>query len=275
MSRIKKRFSELASKNRKALITYIVAGDPSLDITNTLMHEMVASGADLLELGVPFSDPMAEGPIIQAAHERALSNSVTLTQIFEVVSRFRQKDKDTPVVLMGYANPIERMSYEKFAMAASDAGVDAVLTVDLPIEEIVFSSRIFAEFGVESILLVAPTSSEERIPRIVSKAEGFIYSVALTGVTGDKNLDFNQVKSQVMSIRRLSSLPVVVGFGIKDAETAKSISSVSDGVVVGSAIVDCLAKQLLAPSIAISNVRSFVSAIRDGMDGIAYDLQVD
>jgi len=275
MSRIAKRFSDLASKNRKALITYVVAGDPTLDITNTLMHEMVASGADLLELGVPFSDPMAEGPIIQAAHERALSNSVTLTQIFEVVSRFRQKDKDTPVVLMGYANPIERMSYEKFARAASDAGVDAVLTVDLPIEEIAFSSRIFAESGLESILLVSPTSSEERIHRIVSKAEGFIYSVALTGVTGDKNLDFNQVKSQVMSIRRLSSLPVVVGFGIKDAETAKSISSVSDGVVVGSAIVDCLAKQLLAPSIAISNVRSFVSAIRDGMDGIAYDLQVD
>jgi len=275
MSRITKRFSDLASKNRKALITYVVAGDPTLDITNTLMHEMVASGADLLELGVPFSDPMAEGPIIQAAHERALSNSVTLTQIFEVVSRFRQKDKDTPVVLMGYANPIERMSYEKFAMAASDAGVDAVLTVDLPIEEIGFSSRIFAEFGLESILLVAPTSSEERIPRIVSKAEGFIYSVALTGVTGDKNLDFNQVKSQVMSIRRLSNLPVVVGFGIKDADTAKSISSVSDGVVVGSAIVDCLAKQLLAPSIAIDNVRGLVSAIRDGMDGIAYDLQVD
>ena len=275
MSRIAKRFSDLASKNRKALITYVVAGDPTLDITNTLMHEMVASGADLLELGVPFSDPMAEGPIIQAAHERALSNSVTLTQIFEVVSRFRQKDKDTPVVLMGYANPIERMSYEKFARAASDAGVDAVLTVDLPIEEIAFSSRIFAEFGLESILLVSPTSSEERIHRIVSKAEGFIYSVALTGVTGDKNLDFNQVKSQVMSIRRLSSLPVVVGFGIKDADTAKSISSVSDGVVVGSAIVDCLAKQLLAPSIAIDNVRGLVSAIRDGMDGIAYDLQVD
>ena len=275
MSRIEKRFLDLASQNRKALITYVVAGDPSLDITNTLMHEMVASGADLLELGVPFSDPMAEGPIIQAAHERALSNSVTLTQIFEVVSRFRRKDKDTPVVLMGYANPIERMGYEKFARAASDVGVDAVLTVDLPVEEIDFSSKVFTEVGLESILLVAPTSSEERIHRIASKAEGFIYSVALTGVTGDKNLDFNQIKSQVMSIRRLSNLPVVVGFGIKDAATAKSISSVSDGVVVGSAIVDCLAKKSLASSIAIDNVRSLVSTIRDGMDGIAHDLQVD
>ena len=252
-----------------------MAGDPSLDMTNTLMHEMVASGADLLELGVPFSDPMAEGSIIQAAHERALSNSVTLTQIFEVVSRFRRKDKDTPVVLMGYANPIERMGYEKFARAASDVGVDAALTVDLPLEEIGFSSRVFTEFGLESILLVAPTSSEERVHRIASKAEGFIYSVALTGVTGDRNLDFNQVRNQVMSIRRLSNLPVVVGFGIKDADTAKSISSVSDGVVVGSAIVDCLAKKTLAPSIALDNVRSLVSTIRDGMDGIVYDLQVD
>ena len=275
MSRIEKRFLDLASQNRKALITYVVAGDPSLDITDTLMHEMVASGADLLELGVPFSDPMAEGPIIQAAHERALSNSVTLTQIFEVVGRFRRKDKDTPVVLMGYANPIERMGYEKFARTAYDAGVDAVLTVDLPIEEIDFSSKIFTRVGLESILLVAPTSSEERIHRITTKAEGFIYSVALTGVTGDKNLDFNQVKNQVTSIRRFSNLPVVVGFGIKDADIAKSISSVSDGVVIGSAIVDCLAKKTFAPSIAIDNVKTLVSTIRDGMDGVAYDLQVD
>jgi tryptophan synthase alpha chain len=272
MDRIAKQFSYLESKNRKALITYIVAGDPSLDMTDILMHEMVASGADLLELGVPFSDPMAEGPIIQAAHERALHNSVNLTQILETVSRFREEDKDTPVVLMGYANPIERMGYEKFARAASDVGLDGVLTVDIPVEEIAVLCTIFAEVGLDSILLVAPTSSEERILRITSKANGFLYSVALTGVTGDKTLDFNQVKNQVISIRQFSDLPVVVGFGIKDAKIAKSIASVSDGVVVGSAIVDCLARSLGTSSMAIKNVTNLVSAIRLGIDLGAYDL---
>ncbi len=268
MSRIAKRFSELASKNRKALITYIVAGDPSLDVTEILMHKMVAAGADLLELGVPFSDPIAEGAIIQAAHDRALGNSVDLIKILDTVNRFRREDKDTPVVLMGYVNPIEKMGYETFARAASTVGLDAVLTVDLPLEEVNYSSNLFDQFGLDTILLVAPTSLDERVHKIASKAKGFLYSIALVGVTGDKNLDFRQVKNQVISIRRFSDLPIVVGFGIKDPDTAKLIASISDGVVIGSIIVDCIAQSLGTSSVAINNVTGLVSSIRDRMDEI-------
>ncbi len=271
MSRIAKRFSELASKNRKALITYLVAGDPSLDVTEMLMHKMVASGADLLEIGMPFSDPIAEGAIIQAAHHRALSNSVDLRKVLDTVNRFRLEDKNTPVVLMGYVNPIEKMGYETFARAANVAGLDAVLTVDLPVEELNYSRDLFDQFELDTILLVSPTSPDERVHRIASKAKGFLYSVAVVGLTGDKNLDFRQVENQVMSIRRFSELPIVVGFGIKDPDTAKLVASISDGVVIGSIIVDCIAQSLGTSSVALNKVKSLVSSIRDKMDEVGCD----
>ena len=214
MNRIAKQMQELKQRRRKALVTYIVNGDPTPDLTLAAMHRLVESGADILEIGVPFSDPMAEGPVIQRGHERALVHGTSLRGTLALVKAFRETDERTPVVLMGYANPVERMGYAAFAEAAADAGVDGLLTVDLPPEEAEDLHRQLRQHGMESIFLLAPTSAESRVKRVAELAGGFIYYVSLKGVTGASHLDIGSVKEKLDVIARHSQLPVMVGFGI-------------------------------------------------------------
>lgn len=235
MSRIQNTFAKLGDK--KALIPYITVGDPDLDTTLALMHSMVENGADILELGVPFSDPMADGPTIQAAVERALANGVSLRDVLEVVRRFRERDTQTPVVLMGYCNPVHKMGYEQFAQAAAQAGVDGVLTVDHPIETITPLQEALQQHNIDCIFLLAPTTTEERMQAIAQKASGFVYYVSLKGVTGSAQLDTTDVANKIAVLRRYISLPIGVGFGISDARSAAQIAAVADAVIVGSRIV--------------------------------------
>lgn len=241
MNRIQHRLDELAKSNRKALVSYTVAGDPDHESTVAVMHELVDSGTDIIELGVPFSDPSAEGPVIQLAHERALASKTGMRQVLEIVAVFRQADQDTPVVLMGYANPIEWMGYQEFCAAAVTAGVDGVLVVDIPPEEAVEINAVLTEHGLYNVFLLAPTTTDERIEAICKFASGFLYYVSLKGVTGSGALDIQSVQTKVASIRKYSDLPICVGFGIKNAEAAAAVTSVADGAVVGSAFVDLLA----------------------------------
>ena len=238
MSRISSCLSRLKEQNRKALIPYIVAGDPALDNCVPVMHALVEGGADIIELGVPFSDPMAEGPVIQQAHERALLHNVSLRDVLNCVKQFREKDTQTPVVLMGYANPVEVMGYQSFANAASDAGVDGILTVDMPPEEAEEFISILRKHDIDNIFLIAPTTIEERVRLIANNASGYLYYVSLKGVTGAGHLDVESVKKKVGQIQGITSLPVCVGFGIKDADSAQRIASLAQGAVVGSALVD-------------------------------------
>jgi tryptophan synthase alpha chain len=272
VSRIATRFSELAVQGRKALVTYIVAGDPSPDMTVPMMHRMVADGADILELGVPFSDPMSEGPVIQLAHERALAQGTSLPGVLALVRQFRQDDDETPVLLMGYANPVEHMGYEAFAEQAASAGVDALLTVDLPPEEVSDVNARLRAVGIDNILLVAPTSPPERVEKIVREASGFVYYVSLKGVTGSGNLDVDAVREGVSGIRQHTGLPVAVGFGIKDAASARAVAAVADGVVVGSALVNRAAEAIEAGgdhAAAMDAVSDLVRELRQGVDSFA------
>lgn len=241
MSRIFDRFENLRASGRKAVVPYIVAGDPVADITVDLMHALVAAGADVLELGVPFSDPMSEGPVIQRGHERALEAGIRLRTVLEAVSTFRQQDNDTPVLLMGYANPVEHMGYAAFADTANNCGVDALLTVDIPPEEVQGLNKELQRVGMDNIFLIAPTTPASRMELIAAEASGFIYAVSLKGVTGAGHLNQAAVAKQVEEIRRYTTLPVCVGFGIKDGESAATVAKTADGVVVGSALVDRLA----------------------------------
>lgn len=235
MSRITTAFQKL--NGRKALIPYITAGDPNLETTLETMHEMAANGADIIELGIPFSDPMADGPVIQRAAERALANGVSLKNVLETVRRFRERDNDTPVVLMGYLNPIHKMGNAEFARAAAEAGVDGVLTVDNPVETISPLQQELQKHGLDAIFLVAPTTSEERMAEIGRLASGFVYYVSLKGVTGSAQLNTDEVAAKIAVLRRHISLPIGVGFGIPDAESARKIGAVADAVIVGSRIV--------------------------------------
>ncbi len=270
MSRIAKRFAQLQRQQRKALVPYLVAGDPDPALTVPAMHALVAAGADIIELGVPFSDPMAEGPVIQLAHERALLHAISLRDVLSMVERFRQEDSDTPVVLMGYANPVEALGYERFAEHASRVGVDGLLTVDLPPEEGVETSAMMASHGIDSILLLAPTTTEERIRTICEQARGYLYYVSLKGVTGAGHLDVQSVSDKMSLIRRYSTLPVAVGFGIKDATTARAIAPLCDGVVVGSALVDCLVANFddKHPAKVPEPATELVAAIRSAIDTV-------
>lgn len=272
MSRIAGRFKQLAQQGRKALIPYVVAGDPGLEVTVPLMHRMVACGADIIELGVPFSDPMSEGPVLQLGHERALANGTTLRGVLELVREFRQRDSDTPVLLMGYANPVVHMGYAKFADAAAAAGVDALLTVDIPPEEVAPVNAELQRVGLDNIFLVAPTTPTGRIQQITATASGFIYYVSLKGVTGAGHLDVADVAFHLGLIREHSSLPVAVGFGIKDATSARAVASVADGVVVGSALVDTMAKAMEAGGdheAAMAAAVALLAEIRQGIDHAA------
>lgn len=265
MSRIKSCFEALAAKQRKALIPYLVAGDSSPEVTVPFMHELVAAGADVIELGIPFSDPMAEGPVIQLAHERALEHNVSLTDAMAMVAEFRKTNSDTPVVLMGYANPVEAMGYEAFAEKAAAAGVDGLLTVDMPPEEASELGSVLAAKGLDAIYLVAPTTTDERAQTICDNATGYIYYVSLKGVTGAANLDTEAVSTRIQQLRAMTNLPLCVGFGISNAESAKRISDVADGVVVGSALVKQFAGDADANQ-AVTAATDLVKSMREAMD---------
>jgi tryptophan synthase alpha chain len=243
-----------------------MCGDPDFDTTVKLMHALVKSGVNMIELGVPFSDPMADGPVIQAAAERVLVRHVSLTDVINVVAKFRQTDNETPVILMGYLNPIEVMGYEVFADKASAAGVDGALTVDMPPEEGEDYTRLLKAKGIDPIYLLAPTSDDARIASIASVAAGFVYYVSLKGVTGAATLDIDSVVAKLSQIRQQISLPVGVGFGISDAETAAKISKVADAVVVGSAIVKRMAEHGQDPDKLIESVIELTSSMRQAMD---------
>ncbi len=237
MSRITNTFKKLKEKNKKALIPYITAGDPHPDLTLSMMHALVDSGADMIELGIPFSDPMADGPTIQRASERALAHHVGLSHVFKMVNAFREKDTQTPIILMGYANPIEAIGAEAFVERAKTADVDGIITVDYPPEECMQFTKLLKEKNIDSIFLLSPTSELNRVKLIIEQASGFLYYVSLKGVTGAANIDIEQVKSKVGMIRELTDLPIGVGFGVRDAATAKEVAKISDAVVVGSRMV--------------------------------------
>jgi tryptophan synthase alpha chain len=237
MSRIQTTFEKLKQQKRKALIPFITAGDPSQKLTVPLLHALVEAGADVLELGVPFSDPMADGPTIQRASERALKNGMTLRGVLDMVAEFRKKDNDTPLVLMGYGNPIEAMGWETFAKRCAEVGVDGALTVDFPPEESHDAFEYLQRYGIDPIFLLAPTTDEERVQRVAKLARGYVYYVSLKGVTGAGHLDLSGIEQKIPQIRKHISLPIGVGFGIRDAETARAVAKLCDGVVVGSRIV--------------------------------------
>jgi tryptophan synthase alpha chain len=266
MSRIEARFGQLRAQGRKALIPYITAGDPAPEFTVPLMHALVGAGADILELGVPFSDPMADGPVIQAACERALRHHVTLRDVISMVHEFRLRDRDTPVVLMGYLNPIEVIGYAPFAIAAAAAGVDGVLTVDLPPEEAAELVAALRGAEIDPIFLLAPTSPPERIERVCAAASGFLYYVSLKGVTGAATLDVQAVAEKLSEIRRHTRLPVGVGFGIHDAESAARVAQVGDAVIVGSALVRRIEALTEHPGRINDELAGALAEMRSAMD---------
>ncbi len=237
MSRLAQRFAELKAQSKKALIPYVMASDPSPEITLPLMHAMVEAGADVIELGVPFSDPMADGPVIQAAAERSLVHHTSLHDVFSLVEAFRQSDDKTPIIVMGYLNPIEVMGYESFAEQAAAAGIDGVITVDMPPVEAGNYVPALKSQGLDPVFLLAPTSTTERIKTLAKVASGFVYYVSLKGVTGAATLDIASVEKKVAEIRQLIDLPIGVGFGISDAQSAAKVAQTADAVVVGSVIV--------------------------------------
>lgn len=265
MSRIQTVFSSLKQQGKRALIPYITAGDPHPKHTVNLMHALVQSGADLIELGVPFSDPMADGPVIQRASERALVHKVGLRHVLQMVKEFRQQDDKTPIVLMGYANPIEAMGQEAFIQAAREAGVDGVLTVDYPPEECGAFVAGLRVAGVDGIFLLSPTTEPARAELIVKQASGFIYYVSLKGVTGAANLDIAEVTQRVKEIRAKTMLPIGVGFGVRDAATAKQVAAIADAVVVGSRVV--LEVEKSTDENLLSNISTLMQELRTAIDG--------
>ncbi len=267
MSRISPLFEQLRTDKRTALIPYITAGDPTPGATVDIMHALVAGGADAIELGVPFSDPMADGPVIAAAHERALVHHVGLRHVLGMVQVFRQSNQHTPIILMGYQNPIEAMGIAVFAERAQAAGVDGVLTVDLPPEEANTAAGIYAAVQIDPIFLIAPTTHADRIRIIAKLATGFVYYVSLKGVTGAQNLDTQALAERVRAIRQDCSLPVGVGFGIRDAPTAAAVGQVADAVIIGSALVRIIAELGQGdPATLQQKVQAFMTEIRSALD---------
>lgn len=272
MSRISNRLAQLANQQRKAVVPYVVAGDPEPSVTVPLMHELVRVGADIIELGVPFSDPMAEGPVIQLGHERALAHKVSLRDVLAMVAEFRRSDDATPVVLMGYANPVEAMGYARLADAAAAAGVDGLLTVDLPPEEAHDLAGELKRVGLDTIFLLAPTTTDARIRAVAELASGYLYCVSLKGVTGAGHLDIDVVNTLMQRIKAITRLPVTVGFGIKDPASAAAIARVAEGVVVGSALVDRLAQAAQrgdTGAALIQGASALLAEIRRGVDALS------
>ena len=266
MNRIDNKFSALKATGRKALVPFITAGDPSLEALVPVMHALVAAGADVIELGVPFSDPMADGPTIQRSSERALALGAGLSFVFEGVRRFRERDNDTPVVLMGYLNPVEIRGAARFAGEAAQAGVDGVLLVDLPPEESAEFRDAFFAHGIALILLVSPTTTDARLQSLCADAQGYLYYVSFAGVTGASDrLDTGAASTRLRTIRQLSAAPVVAGFGIKDAASAAAMAVDADGVVVGSALVAALAGAVDSDA-AAARATAFLAPLRAALD---------
>jgi tryptophan synthase alpha chain len=264
MSRIQATFERLRQQGRKALIPYVAAGDPDIEASVEILRAMADAGADVIELGVPFSDPMADGPVIQKAAERALAQGTGLVQVLGIVAAFRRTHADTPVVLMGYANPIEHHGVERFVVDAQAAGVDGVLVVDYPPEECEDFARSLAARGMDPIFLLAPTSTEARMQQLGRIASGYVYYVSLRGVTGAAHLDIAAVAEMIPRIRRHVHVPVGVGFGIRDAATARAVAGVADAVVIGSALVQCLESQ---PRDQVAQAAGrFIADIRQALD---------
>ena len=264
MSRIQAKFEALRAVGKKALIPYITAGDPSPALTVPLLHALAGAGCDILEIGVPFSDPMADGPAIQRSSERALKKGVGLVDVLGMVREFRSKDTTTPVVLMGYANPIEAMGVEKFATSAGAAGVDGVIVVDYPPEECGEFAALCGKNGIDQVFLLAPTSTDARIREVARVGSGYLYYVSLKGVTGAGHIDTSDVAAHLPKIRAASSLPIGVGFGIRDAVSAKAIAAVADAVVIGSRIIEEI--EAAGPQDAVARVAELIRPIRAALD---------
>ncbi len=264
MPRIRRRFEALARAGRKGLIPYIAAGDPAPELTVPLMRALAQAGADVIELGVPFSDPMADGPAIQRATERAIRQGVGLKRTLAMVAEFRRGDDATPVVLMGYANPVERFGRREFARAAQAAGVDGVLVVDYPPEECADFADDMRAHGIDPIFLLAPTSTEDRIDRVARVAAGYVYYVSLKGTTGAGHLDVASVAAKIPAIRSKVAVPIGVGFGIRDAASAKAIAQIADAVVIGSRIIEELERA--PPDKAVEAVGALVGQMRRAID---------
>ncbi len=264
MSRIRGRFEALRKSGRKALIPYITAGDPAPALTVPLMRGLVEAGADILELGVPFSDPMADGPVVQRSGERALKNGVGLRDVLRMVGEFRAGDGDTPIVLMGYANPIEAMGTRQFLASAKAAGVDGVIVVDYPPEECAEFAAQAKDNGIDPIFLLAPTSTDKRIHDVARSGSGYLYYVSLRGVTGAGHLDIDEVARRLPKIRAATQLPIGVGFGIRDAESARRVAQTADAVVIGSRVIQEI--ESAGPDQAVARVKAFLKPIRQALD---------
>jgi tryptophan synthase alpha chain len=267
MSRIASTFEALKKQGRKALIPFITAGDPEPELTVSLMHALVDGGADVLELGVPFSDPMADGPVIQRSSERALKHGVSLKNVMEFVREFRATNASTPVVLMGYANPIEAMGLERFSDAAKAAGIDGVLVVDYPPMEAQQLVELLDARGLDTVFLLSPTTTDARLEEVTRLGRGYLYYVSLRGVTGASNIDLADVAARVQRVRELTLLPVGVGFGIRDASSARAVGSAADAVVIGSALIEVIEK---APRDKVARrIAVFLAPIRAALDDLA------
>jgi len=264
MSRIEATFEKLKLHGRKALIPFFTAGDPNPALTVPLLHALVEAGADVIELGVPFSDPMADGPTIQRASERALKHHVGLHHVLDMVAEFRLSNAGTPIVLMGYGNPIEAMGWETFAQRCAEAGVDGVLTVDFPPEESHEAFAHLTKHGIDPIFLLAPTSTDARVARVAKQARGYVYYVSLKGVTGAGHLDLAAIEQKIPQLRKHIQLPIGVGFGIRDATTALAVAKLCDGVVVGSRIVQEIENS--TEQNVVANVGKLVKELRSAVD---------
>ena len=265
MSRLQNTFQTLAKQQKKALIPFLTAGDPALELTLPLLKTLAENGADIIELGVPFSDPIADGEVIQKASERALEKGVTLSWVLKTVSEFRKHNTHTPIVLMGYANPIEQMGITHFVREASNAGVDGILVVDYPPEESEAFASALRNAQIDPIFLLAPTSTQERILQIAKLGAGYIYYVSLRGVTGAAHFNVDEVKHNIAQIRSYTELPLAVGFGIRDAKMAQQVAQIADGVVIGSQLINEL--QAVAADQVLNTAAQFVSTIQKAING--------
>ena len=269
MNRISACFARLAARHGKGLVTFISAGDPAPTATPELMHALVRGGADIIELGVPFSDPMADGPVIQRASERALAAGTTLDDVVRCVARFRDTDTTTPVILMGYLNPFEHVGVAGFGQRAKAAGVDGVLVVDLPPEEAQDFNRAVQAAGIDQVFLVAPNTSDARIGMICSYASGFVYFVAVKGVTGDKAVDVELINQRIAQTRRLASLPVGIGFGIRTPQSAAAAAGSADAIIVGSVLVEIIEQHGADTGACALALENFVRSLRGAIDAKA------
>ena len=263
MGRIKQITDSVNQKGRKLLIPYLVAGDPNKETTIELMHALVSNGADIIELGIPFSDPSSDGEVIQSGIERSLRKGTSLNDTLDIVSKFRARNEVTPIVLMGYLNPVEIMGVDNFVRRAQKEGVDGVLMVDMPPAEAGVLNAKLKEVNIDSIFLVAPTTTQERVKSILNMTSGYVYYVSLKGVTGASITDVDEVERNVCSLRSYTDLPIVVGFGIKDGKSAKEMARVSDGVIVGSALVDKIASLTSHEKISAEDIKKSTNIIKE------------